>query len=200
MQIHWTRAVENLEDIIDGLLTVAPREDGRVYVGDIMHALGTRSFGPVLLVPGLIGLSPIGAIPFVPLVTSAIDVIIAAEILMRFHHFWIPDVLANRRIDQRRFQAGLHVIYPTARVVDRFLFTRFKLFTDGPAAYVIAFLIFLVSLVTPIIELVPLAGIVPNAAIVAFALALTAHDGLWAILAGIFTLGTVYLAVSFIMG
>jgi hypothetical protein len=34
----------------------------------------------------------------------------------------------------------------------------------------------------PVIEIVPLAGIVPNAALVAFGLAFTAHDGYWALL------------------
>jgi len=55
---------------------------------------------------------------------------------------------------------------------------------------------FLVSIVTPVIEIVPLAGIVPNAAIVAFGLAITAHDGVWAILATAFTLGSFYLLLS----
>jgi hypothetical protein len=50
-----------------------------------------------------------------------------------------------------------------------------------------------VALVTPLIELVPLAGIVPNAAIVAFGLALTAHDGLWALIALGFTGASAYL-------
>jgi hypothetical protein len=48
-------------------------------------------------------------------------------------------------------------------------------------------------LVTPIIELVPLAGIVPNAALVAFALAITARDGLWALLAFLFTAASAWL-------
>jgi hypothetical protein len=51
----------------------------------------------------------------------------------------------------------------------------------------------LVAAVTPIIEIVPLAGIVPNAAIVAFGLAITAHDGLAALIATLITGGSFYL-------
>jgi hypothetical protein len=51
-------------------------------------------------------------------------------------------------------------------------------------------------MVTPVIELVPLAGIVQNAAIVAFGLALTAHDGIWALIATLITGGTFYLLFS----
>jgi len=45
--------------------------------------------------------------------------------------------------------------------------------------------------VTPILELVPLGGIPPNAAVVAFSLSLTARDGLWALLAFGFSLATI---------
>jgi len=42
---------------------------------------------------------------------------------------------------------------------------------------------------------VPLGGIPPNAALVAFSLAITARDGLWALLAFAFTLGSAALFV-----
>jgi hypothetical protein len=45
----------------------------------------------------------------------------------------------------------------------------------------------------PIIEIVPLAGIVPNAALTAFGLAVTAHDGLWALIAFLSTAASIYL-------
>ena len=41
------------------------------------------------------------------------------------------------------------------------------------------------------LELVPLGGIPPNAAIVAFSLAITARDGLWALLAFCFSGATI---------
>ena len=84
-------------------------------------------------------------------------------------------------------------VAPYARFVDRFLRPRFDLLTRGAFLRVIAALVLIVALVTPVIEIVPLAGIVPNAAIVAFGLALTAHDGIWALIATLITGGTFYL-------
>ena len=59
--------------------------------------------------------------------------------------------------------------------------------------YVLAALCLMVAIVTPIIELVPIAGIVPNAAICAYALAITAHDGLWALIAFMFSGASIYM-------
>ena len=57
----------------------------------------------------------------------------------------------------------------------------------------------LIGLVTPILELVPLGGIPPNAAVVAFSLATIAKDGLWALIAFMLTVGSVWLmAASFL--
>jgi hypothetical protein len=62
--------------------------------------------------------------------------------------------------------------------------------TRGVFFYVIAVVVLLIGLVTPILELVPLGGIPPNAAVVAFSLAIIAKDGLWALIAFAFTIAS----------
>jgi hypothetical protein len=169
------------------------RAHGRVSVGDILKALGNRSFGPLLLIPGLIGLSPIGAIPGLPAVTSAIVMVVSAQILAGVNHARIPGLLARRSIEADRLKHMIEAIQPWARFADRIMAPRWTFFTTGPFFYLLTVLCLMVAAVTPIIEIVPLAGIVPNAAIVAFGLAITTHDGLWAILALLFTGASVYL-------
>jgi hypothetical protein len=191
-------APADLEQVMDRIVALAHTngfaKEGRVSVADVMAAIGERSFGPLLLVPSLIGLSPVGAIPGIPAITSAVVILVAAQILMGFVHFWIPGWLARRSIDAHKLERGLNALKPGARFVDKFLLRpRLPLLTRGPFFYLIAALCLIVGLVTPIIELVPLAGIVPNAALVAFALAITARDGLWALLAFIFTAASAWL-------
>jgi hypothetical protein len=146
-----------------------------------------------LLVPGLIGLSPIGAIPGVPGVMAVIVMIVATQILIGMDHAWLPDGLGRRSIEADRLRRVVNIIHPYARRFDDFLSPRLTLLTRGFFFYVLAALCLAVAIITPIIELVPLAGIVPNAAIVAYALAITAHDGLWALAAFLFTGGSLYL-------
>ena len=166
------------------------RTDGQVSVAT--HALiGNRSFGPLLLVPGLIGLSPIGAIPGVPGVMAVIVMFVAVQILIGKDHAWLPErARQNARSTQHRLRRVVKAISPLRAPRSTIFSVRgSRVLTTGFFFYVLAALCLLVAIVTPIIELVPLAGIVPNAAIVAYGLAITAHDGLWALVAFLFSGG-----------
>jgi hypothetical protein len=185
----------NLEGVLDRLIEAAKRDhNGIISVGDVQDMIGRRSFGPMLLVPGLIGLSPIGAIPGIPGVMAAIELFFAWQIVIGRKNIWLPQFLTRRSMTTARFRRGVQALRPYARWVDKFLLRpRLTFLTRGPFFYLIASMCVFVSLITPVIELVPLAGIVPNAALTAFGLAVTAHDGLWALVALASTLASVYL-------
>ena len=181
-------AHHDLEDVIDHIIALAHRNGaasygGRVSVADLMDTIGERSFGPLLLVPSLIAVSPVGAIPGLPAITSAVIVLIAAQILLRHEHFWLPGWLQRRSMDARKMETGLEKSRPVARFIDHLLRPRLPRLTRGIFFYAIALACLLIGLITPILELVPLGGIPPNAAVVAFSLAITARDGVWALLA-----------------
>lgn len=181
----------DLENVIEVILEITPNE-GRLSVADLMQAIGVRSFGPLILVPSLIALSPAGAVPGLPAVTSAIVILLSVQMLLGQKHFWLPRWLRDRTMDGPKLEKGLKAFRPVARFVDHMLRPRLVFLTKGPFFYVIAVLILLVACVTPILEIVPLAGIPPNAALVAFALAIIAHDGLWALVAFTFTAASVF--------
>ncbi len=190
-------AGHSLEDIICEIDAICGEVgEGRVTVAKVMKTLGHKSFGPLLLVPGLIGVSPIGAIPGLPAVMALIVLLVSGQILIGMDHAWLPGFLLRRSMSAEKLGRACRALRPYARYVDRFVSPRLTVLTKGPFFYLMAAQCFIVSIVTPVIEIVPLAGIVPNAAIVAFGLAITAHDGVWAILATVFTLGSFYLLLS----
>src|SRR5690242_8426702 len=78
-------AHHDLENVIEVILDITP-DQGRLSVAELMDAIGQRSFGPLLLVPALIALSPVGAIPGLPAVTSAIIIILTIQILTGHKH------------------------------------------------------------------------------------------------------------------
>ena len=195
-------AHHDLEEVIDHIIALCLRNGpaheghGRVSVADLMDMLGERSFGPLLLVPSLIAVSPVGAIPGLPAITSVVIVLIAGQILLGHEHFWIPGWLARRSMDAHALERGLQKFRPVARFVDHLLRPRLVWLTDGVAFYAIALLCVLIGLITPILEAVPfVGGIPPNAALVAFSLAITARDGLWALLAFLFSAASIALLV-----
>ena len=58
-----TREATNLTELIHTMERME-RENAQVSVDDVVHAVGRRSFGPLLLLAGLITLAPIiGDIP-----------------------------------------------------------------------------------------------------------------------------------------
>ncbi len=192
--------VHNLEGVLRQLERAASQvgDEGQVSVGHVMKTLGARSFGPLILVPGLIGVSPIGAIPGLPAVMALIVFLIAAQMLIGMDHAWLPGALLRRSMAGKRLRQACRAVRPTARLIDKLLWPRLTALTRRPFLFVIAALVVAVAVVTPVIELVPFAGIVPNAAIVAFGLALTAHDGIWALIATLTTGGSFYLLFSMI--
>jgi hypothetical protein len=101
-------------------------------------------------------------------------------------------------MDAGKMERGLRKCRRVVRFIDHLLLPRLTWLTLGPFFYLIALLCLLIGLVTPILELIPLAGIPPNAAVVAFSLAIIAKDGLWALVAFLFTGGSLWLmAVNF---
>jgi len=195
----------DLEDVIDHIIACSVRNEaalnshGRVSVGDLMDAIGERSFGPLLLVPSLIAVSPVGAIPGLPAITSAVIVLIAAQILLHHEHFWIPGWLSRRSMDAGKMERGLEKFRGVAHFIDHLLLPRLTWLTGGPFFYAIALMCLMIGLVTPVLELVPLGGIPPNAAVVAFSLAITARDGLWALLAFGFSIATIAWLVALLL-
>lgn len=187
----------SLGDVLDQLvLACKGGRDGQVAVADVQQVIGQRSFGPMLLVPGLIGLSPIGAIPGLPGVMAIIELFFAGQILLGRRNPWLPGVVARRSMSAGRLERGIAAIRPYARWVDRYLLRpRLTILTRGPFFVAIALMCVLLSLIMPIIEVVPLAGIAPNAALTAFGLAVTAHDGVWALAAFVSTVGSVWLLI-----
>ena len=174
--------VTSLTDVLDRL-DLAPKDGEVVRLGAMLDVTGKRSFGALLLVPGLLVLSPISGVPGVPTLSGVLVVLIASQILMGRKHFWLPQWLLNRGVSCALFSRALRLLRPVARVVDRLLRPRLGFLVDNRAVYVVAVVCILVAVTMPPLELVPFAATAAGIAITSFGLALIGRDGLLTLIA-----------------
>lgn len=185
----------DLEGMLDQLAR-ASDGSGPVSVGELLDAIGQRSFGPFLLVPALIAFTPLGGIPGLPTALAAVVIVVAGQLLIGMKQFWLPSILLRRSIERQRLRTSIGYIQPVARVVDKVIQPRLAWLTRGPFVHVAAGLCVLVALTVPPLEVVPFVGAVSWAAIAALGLALIAHDGILALIALGFSIGAAYAVVT----
>ncbi len=162
-------------------------ESGRVSVGDMLDAVGRRSFGPMLLLPGIIAVSPLSGVPGMPTTLGCMVILAGGQILIGRKRIWLPGWILRRSISRERLEKGLRLLRKPARQVDRWLKPRWRTLAGGPAKYGIAALCVLIAATMPPLEVVPFAATAAGAALTAFGLALVAHDGLMVVGALLFT-------------
>ncbi|WP_149194636.1 exopolysaccharide biosynthesis protein [Luteimonas suaedae] len=189
--------IAGLEDLLERLAEAARRE-GQVSVAEMLAAAGQRSFGVLLLVPGLIVLSPLSGMPGLPTAVAVLVLLVAVQLLCRRHHVWLPEWALRRSVSTGLLQRAVRILRPVARVVDRLTRPRLRVLADaeGLALYPIALLCLLIALTMPPLELIPFANSVAGAALTAFGLALVTRDGLLALVAGAICATGFWLAAS----
>lgn len=186
-------APTRLEPLLDRVCEAEAKE-GKVSLDAILDEIGRRSFGPLLLVAGLVTLAPlVGDIPGVPTVMGVFVIITAAQLLLGRDRFWLPDWLLRRSVEQKKLEKGISWLRRPARWIDRVLRPRLSVLVEGPGVWIVAGASLLVGLGMPPMELVPFSANLAGLALAAFGLALITRDGLLAIVALLATTGGYFL-------
>lgn len=186
---------ESLEDLLDWLNAAGSEPSARVSVGDILDAIGYRSFGPLLLVIGLLTLSPLGDIPGTPTVMAVLLILITGQLLMKRKSIWLPRWLLKRSVSQKKFQTSLGWMRRPAQFADHWLRPRLTILTAGAARYAIASVCLVIALAMPPMELMPFTATTAGIALSCFGLALTLDDGLMVVVAFAFIAITAAIAI-----
>ncbi|KHL24881.1 membrane protein [Croceibacterium mercuriale] len=191
--------VHNVEDILDRLRDLAGRQD-RVTIGDVVDAMGQRSFGPFLLIPALIDISPIGSIPTLPTLLAVMIVITAVQLLLGRKTLWLPGFITRRGAKARKVKKAADKLDELARRLDRWFHGRLPALTSPWFQRLAALAIIALTFTIPPLELIPLATTAPMAAIAAFGLAMLVRDGLLMLVAFAGSLAAIGFGISMLMG
>src|SRR5690606_11249411 len=190
---------KSVGDILDRLEEIA-RDQGDVSVGAIVEAMGRRSHGPLLLLPSLIDIAPIGGIPGLPTALGLIILLVAAQLLLGRNHLWLPSFLRRRSLSREKACEASKRLRPVANFMDRWFHGRLAVLAHGPFTRIAAAICILLALTVPPLELVPFATTAPMGAIAAFGLALFVRDGLLMIIAAALSGGAIAVGVAVING
>ena len=193
------RDPHNLEELLDRIAEAA-RGTEQVSLARVLNEVGRRSFGPVLLLAGLVTLAPLlGDIPGVPTTMAVLVLLVAVQVLFRHEHIWLPRWMLERSLDKAKVEKALEWSRKPACFVDRFLRPRLPVFARDAGAYAVALVCALIAVVMPLTEVVPFSANLAGAVLTIFGLSLIARDGLLALIAFILTATTAGLAAWYLL-
>lgn len=180
-----------IREVLDKIMESSEDCD-EVSIGDILEMVGRRSFGPILLVAGIITVAPlVGDIPGVPTIIGIIVFLVAIQLLFNQQNLWLPNALLKRSVKKETLHEAINKLEKPADYIDRLLRPRLTFLTSGAMNYVVAIICLLISLAMPVMEFIPFSANFAGAALTAFGLSLIAKDGLLALVGYIFTLSII---------
>lgn len=174
-------------------------EGTKISVGDLMDIYGSRSFGPIFVITGLIVVvPPLGAIPVLPAIVGAVILLFSVQMLLGRSYIWLPGFLKDMCLEGDKVVKAKEKADPTLETLDNMVAERWAWLTNGPGEYVAAVLVSILALLLIPLELVPFAVGVPGAAITMIGVALMASDGLLMMLAYVLAATALTLVVIFV--
>ena len=187
----------SLSSIVDHIHDLAEDADS-LHVDDILEMIGSRSFGPLMVVPALMAVIPfIGAIPGMTIITGLAIVAIACQILLGRSHVWVPKKVRQIPLDRSALKKGAGGFEGTAKFIDKFMTYRLAWATRGAGLWVTALVMVILGVVMLPTALLPWAVLVPGMAALILALGITARDGFVVIIGWLLAAGAVYAVYSF---
>lgn len=184
--------IRNLSQLLIQLERLATEHDP-VTLGQVLEALGQRSFAPLLLVAGLILFSPLSGVPGVPTLMGLTILLTSVQMLLLRRHLWLPQWLLRKSISRARYLRVVQWLYRPAASIDRWLQPRLSLLVHRGGSYIIALVSTAIGMALPAMEILPFSATIAGLALTLFGLALVAQDGLTALMA----LGVTGLITSF---
>ncbi|WP_018147700.1 exopolysaccharide biosynthesis protein [Henriciella marina] len=149
-----------------------------VTFGDILDLFGERSFGPVIVLLGLlVTVPPIGAVPGLPMIVGLVIILFTVQIVFGAKRIWVPGFIEHRSISKEKLKAADEKAKPWLKRIDGLVSERITMLTGRWSIYVSAIIVIFLALLMVPLELVPFAVAAPGWAVTLFGLAFMARDG-----------------------
>ena len=97
-----------------------------ISVKELMTALNSRGYGPLLIGPALITVLPTGAIPGIPAISALLIIFVSIQILFKKQQPWIPKRFKSASFSRKKFISGLEKVKPYTKKVDSLFYPRLQ--------------------------------------------------------------------------
>lgn len=185
------RQVHNLRSLLKALVEQTTGET--VTVGELLKVAGRRAHGPVLLLLGVIAVSPLTVIPGATWIVATLTVLFTLQVVIGLRHPWLPARLLQTSFDRKLLVNGVTASEKYAAMLDALVKPRLTFLTEAPFLQVVALACLGAALITYPLGLVPFAPLLPGLTILLFGLAITARDGAVLVLAAMTLAGAIFV-------
>lgn len=192
-----TPDLRSLGDILDAVQNAGHKD--KTAVEDILTAVGTRSFAPIILIPALILISPLSGIFGLSTIGAMFILLITVQKLIGRAHVWMPGIITRRKVATTRVTSAVKWLRKPCNFIDRHTHQRLSLLTSRPSNVVTLLTIVAITLIIPFLEVLPMVTSIFATAISFFAIALLARDGVFTLL-GYIWVGFSLTAIYWLIG
>lgn len=175
----------------------AARSDS-VTIGQILRKVGSHSFPAVILLVAMIAATPLSGIPGVSIVAALIIGLMLVQMAWGAEEIWLPNWVRRQSIGTKRLSQAIGYLRGPIGKVEPLLKPRLVALTRGPGRIIPMAASFVIVLVLPILDFIPLTGSAAALILVLFAAGLLVRDGALVLLALILlavAVGTVVLLI-----
>lgn len=181
-----------LEDIVDEAIALS--KDGRVTMHDMLTAWDDRSYGPLFVLLGFMGGTPLAIVPGAAAVVGIVIALLALQMALGNNHPWLPGWALKQSVSEDALKSARDKMQPTLAAIDRYIMERWSWFAGALMRRIAAGVVFALGLLMVPFDAIPFAVAAPAWTVVLFGVAITARDGLVMIVATAACAGIVYLA------
>jgi hypothetical protein len=170
---------QNLADLLEKIEGCA--SGGEIALADVKEAFGRRSFGPLLMIVGLLSVLPTGLIPGMGYATATLMIVLFAGVLFAMKEVWLPGFLMRRSIGKDRVEREVERLRPWAERIDRISRPRLEALLKPPLLQVVALAGIIMAATMYPLGPFPFGAFPGGGASILIGLALTTGDGLFAL-------------------
>ena len=190
---------KSITQVVDEVLEKADNES-EVAVQDLLEAFAGRSYGPLLLAPGIAMVSPLGWIPTVPSFLAVFLFLVSIQLAFGRKYPWIPKWLREKGVEHDKAEKKLDEFRPAMEKMENYIRPRMTVLADQPMPQIIGVLVSILALCTPPLELLPLAAVLPGFAVCILGVGLTSKDGAFVLVGLVVSSVALYLAGTALLG